>query len=70
MNIVRESRWHHGHSLAAGLFLGILLSGYGALVALTAFLIGVVSTLFAVLVVPRLYHWLLRFGSSIGRRAS
>ena len=52
-------RWHHGHSLGAGLLAGLALATYRVwLLLAAAFLLGVVATL----LVPRL----VRLGASLG----
>jgi hypothetical protein len=51
--------WHHGHSLAAGLFAGLALATYRVwLLLVAAFVLGIV----AALVVPRL----VRLGAALG----
>jgi hypothetical protein len=52
-------RWHHGHSLAAGLLAGLALATYRVwLLLAAAFVLGLV----AALVIPRL----VRLGAALG----
>jgi hypothetical protein len=58
-------RWHHGHSLAAGLLAGLALATYRVwLLLAAAFLLGAL----AALLVPRLVRFGAELGSLLTRR--